>query len=147
MIFIPSDLLTTRRIQEHIFRMAQTLKHDKTQWGPRVWYYLHSTAAYYVQQNITNFPDFTSQWLDEVVWLIPCSECKRHYVNALALQNRLELSQDPNALFMFFFNLHNEINRQLQKPEKTLLEAYTLFFDKPYEYILPEFWDLYHVPT
>lgn len=147
MIFIPSYLSTPKRMREHVFRIAQTLKQDKTQWGPRVWYYVHSTAAYYVEQNIINFGSITNQWLTEIEWLLPCSECKQHYIDALALQNREDLSQNPTLLFLFFFNFHNEINQLLQKPQKTFLEASDLFFNKPYQYVLPAFWDKYHVPT
>ena len=82
-------------------------------WGPRVWYYMHNTASYYVKhgpytrEHVQQLVD----WLMNLPRLLPCKKCKywyRKYV--LRKYNLYTICSDKTAFFDFMIDIHNQVN-------------------------------------
>lgn len=117
------------------------------EWGPIIWRLLHGLADRYgslvsplfEKEQIMNWPIL----IIETQKVLPCKECREHYGKYLSLHNPNILktfTPEKQKLWVqnFFFNLHNEINIQNNKP--------TLDFDQLHDLYKNEnfFFDLKH---
>ena len=91
-------------------------------WGPSLWSAMHSLALTYPTAVQTDDPKKVSmfKFLESLKDLIPCAECRAHYVdwfetvfekgkNSDALLSRETLSKK-------IFDFHNEVNLRTNKP-------------------------------
>ena len=91
-------------------------------WGPSLWSALHSLSLTYPTAVQTDDPKRVSmfKFLEALKVLIPCEECRAHYVewfetvfekgkNSDALLSRATLSK-------VIFEFHNEVNLRTNKP-------------------------------
>lgn len=90
-------------------------------WGPHLWHVMHVVALTY--------PDYPSNiqkkqyrtFYESLQYTIPCLKCKENYINHLAekpinLNSRIEL-------FVWTVDIHNMVNKILNKPQLTSSEA------------------------
>jgi len=93
--------------------------------GPKLWFVIHTSAVYY-----SNIPDeyekkMMYNFIISLPILVPCSTCKQNLISWL-IKNKESLPVALNNrtnLFIFFINLHNDVNKLLKKKEISLNEA------------------------
>lgn len=83
-------------------------------WGPAVWTSIHSFAMAY-EPSPENARAF-KQFIESLIYLLPCCKCRAHLK-----QNLKQLPLEPNLgskdkLFKWSFDLHDLVNKQLEKP-------------------------------
>jgi hypothetical protein len=62
--------------------------------------------------------------------ILPCPACGMHFAEVLN-ENPLPETNDPDALFKWSVDVHNTVNRKLEKPVFTYEEAYELWMTMP----------------
>lgn len=93
----------------------------KSDWGRTTWYVIHMSALYNEQIITQNFMVSYSNWLHSLMHLLPCEVCRSHlrenikYVPITGVDNI--------SLFKSTYELHNVVNRSLNKYEPSLEEA------------------------
>lgn len=110
-------------------KQNNTWSSDPQEWGPHLWYYLHTCAANYPKNPSREQRRGMKNWLQNLKWTIPCKMCSDHYGSYIFKnQNRLdEICQNRENLFAFFVDIHNKVNRRNNKPEMSLEDAKKLY--------------------
>lgn len=119
--FIPSKNETNNiraelgTIQKYLIRWSKASDY----WGPRVWYYLHNTAAHYLKKG-TYTPtqvDALCEWLLQIPRILPCRQCRYWYRKYVV--NKLDIRavcSDSQLFFNTIVDIHNRVNTKLGKP-------------------------------
>jgi FAD-linked sulfhydryl oxidase len=98
--------------------------------GPKLWYLLHTSAASYPEK-----PDaYTTREMTFMIIglpaLVPCSICKSH-VRSWLQYNQLRIKnavKSRETLFSLFVDLHNSVNRRLNKRVWSLQDAKNQYY-------------------
>ena len=113
-------------IQKKLYRWASRNEY----WGPRVWYYLHNTAAYYARNGPYSKKqiDALVEWMKMMHILIACKKCKYWYKKYILPQDLYSICSDSRLFFRFLIDVHNQVNRKLNKPitDYEIVEKYFL---------------------
>lgn len=88
---------------------------DPTVWGPKLWFVIHTVAL--------NFPDNPTyeiirqheDFFNNLKYIIPCDKCRLHYTQRLDKNPVTKYLKDSNTLFKYTIDLHNEVNKSLDK--------------------------------
>jgi hypothetical protein len=98
-------------------------------WGPRVWYYIHNTAATYVRIGAYTEKQTNAlyEWLREIPRILPCRKCRYWYRKYVL--NKLDLRKicsDPITFFDTMIDIHNRVNTKLNKEiiQKNIVYTY-----------------------
>lgn len=97
----------------------------KSDWGRATWYVIHISALYNEQIISQSFMNAYSNWLHSLMHLLPCEVCRSHlrenikYVPIIGVDNI--------SLFKSTYELHNVVNRSLNKYEPSLDEALSYY--------------------
>ena len=95
------------------------------EWGPILWRILHGLADKYgrlmypafIKEQEVSWPKF----IEQTQHILPCKDCREHYKTYYKNNNPSilkTLTPEQQALWVqnFFFNLHNNINTENNKP-------------------------------
>jgi hypothetical protein len=99
------------------------------QWGPHLWYYLHTSAANYPQNPSIDEIEGMKQWVCSLAYTIPCKNCSKHYKSYID-KNRPHLNEicsDRDKLFKFFVDLHNIVNARNGKQSVSVDDAWKMY--------------------
>lgn len=99
---------------------------DPKAWGPCMWFFLHTSAAYYPVSPNTNTQQAMKNFIMSLPYILPCQDCQKHamiWVNQHLNQLGQIISSRDN-LFKFFVDFHNYVNTRSGKPEISYAEAY-----------------------
>ena len=106
-------------------------------WGPKLWFFIHTLALNFPETptytDIKNYEDF----FENLKYIIPCDKCKLHYsqrLNTNPIRNHLK---DSNTLFIWTIDLHNEVNKSLDKKILSYEEVTNIYknnYNNPYSY-------------
>ena len=92
-------------------------------WGPFFWHTIHITALSYPPKPSYAHKRAAKEFFESLVHLIPCPKCREHYTTHLQknpISPHLDRRED---LFRWTVNLHNEVNKSLNKPIVTEKES------------------------
>jgi len=92
-------------------------------WGPFFWGMIHITALAYPKSPTYGDKKAAKDFFEALPFLLPCPICKEHLKKHLAkfpISPHLDRKDD---LFKWTVMLHNEVNKSLNKPTFTELEA------------------------
>lgn len=95
-------------------------------WGPLFWHTIHITAIGYPQNPSYSQKRAAKEFYESLSFLIPCPVCREHYsgyLQKMPISPHLDRRDD---LFKWTVQLHNEVNKTLNKPVVT--EAEALYF-------------------
>jgi hypothetical protein len=88
-------------------------------WGPFFWHTIHIVALGYSNNPTYSDKKAAKDFFESLQHLIPCSICKSHYVQHFK-NNPITPSLDSRAdLIQWTINIHNEVNKMLNKPTWT----------------------------
>jgi hypothetical protein len=94
-------------------------------WGPLGWMTLHSVASCYPDTPIQSEKTLMNTWLDMFQATITCPSCKEHFGTALGSYRRQypHMLSSREEFLVCTFRLHNAVNRRLNKPIHSSVEA------------------------
>jgi hypothetical protein len=97
---------------------------DKTRWANATWFLLHFLAA--------NIPANANRNIYKAMivcirFLLPCSECRSHMKEYLALSVIDPYVNPKDRVFLWTWKFHNEVNLRLKKPQVSYDEAYRYY--------------------
>jgi hypothetical protein len=88
---------------------------DPTIWGPKLWFFIHTIALNFPDKpTYKDIKDYES-FFDNLKYIIPCDKCKLHYTQRQNINPVSKYLTDPNTLFIYTIDLHNEVNKSLGK--------------------------------
>lgn len=92
-------------------------------WGPPMWISIHLVALGYPKNPSYADKKAAKDFFESLQFLLPCELCRNHYKENLKkfpITPHLDRRDD---LFKYTVMLHNEVNKMLNKPVMTELEA------------------------
>ena len=91
-------------------------------WGPIVWSTMHIVSLGYSDQPTQEESDSAIRFYESLQHMIPCPICKEHYRVFLEQMPVRNAVQSRQTLIRWVFTIHNHVNEQLGKPQKTFQE-------------------------
>lgn len=99
--------------------------------GPPFWFVLHNGIHSYPRRPTPYVKEGMKQLLINLPLIVPCLNCKEHFYDFLRKSNLDEAVSSRDALFTFFVNIHNYVNKRYGKREMSIQEAKRLYgFDQ-----------------
>jgi hypothetical protein len=99
-----------------------------SQWGSHVWFAMHYAALRYPQTPTFDQKQAYYEFYISLKNVLPCKKCRVHYTEIL---ERLPLSyqvlENRHKLFSWTVEVHNIVNKSLNKPTITLEEALSIY--------------------
>lgn len=92
-------------------------------WGPHAWYLIHSITRNLVKLNPSEEPlktiyqEAISEFFITLLLLMPCGICQKNYLDKLDEDSFKEHLEDWGKIDEWGHNLHNSVNKMLEKPE------------------------------
>jgi hypothetical protein len=112
-------------------------------WGPSIWNFIHLTAITYKPTDRLSYKNF----IYSLPQLLPCENCCKHLsanLKTLPIDNSLDNSSN---LFIWTYNLHDLVNKQLNKKPSPPLNITIEYYKSKVndlEYILHHMWRMIH---
>ena len=88
------------------------------QWGPFIWYLIHSVAYYSNDEYFQSNNNIYFLFYNSLRKLIPCPICRSHF-NKLMNNNDIYNCKTSNELIQWTINKHNNVNKRLHKTRLT----------------------------
>lgn len=108
---------------------VQTVTSDPHFWGKSFWLSLHLSAYYYPENASVIVRDAMMNRILALPYEIPCANCRVHCMAHIDA-NKCNLSticSTRDALFKFYVDFHNAVNRRKGVPEMPLDMAYAIY--------------------
>lgn len=103
---------------------------DPKIWGPHAWFFLHTMAFAYPYKPRHDQQHTMKQFLLHLGGTLPCQACQQHYQQHLQKRSLDAAVLSKDNLFKWMVDIHNDVNRQLGKPEMSLDNAYKKYREK-----------------
>ena len=99
------------------------MKFPPNVWGPFFWHTIHIVAMGYPME--PNYTDkrHAKEFYESLAFLLPCAVCKEHYKTHLERNPITPYLDTRRDLLKWTINIHNEVNKMLNKPEWTEYEV------------------------
>jgi hypothetical protein len=99
------------------------LKLTPSVWGPPMWFTIHIIALGYSSKPTYGDKKAAKEFFESLQFLIPCPQCREHYKEHLSKYPIIPHLDRKEDLFKYTVMLHNEVNKSLNKPQFTEVEA------------------------
>uniref|UniRef100_A0A6C0D5B5 thiol oxidase n=1 Tax=viral metagenome TaxID=1070528 RepID=A0A6C0D5B5_9ZZZZ len=99
------------------------MKLPPSSWGPLYWSVIHITALAYPKNPTYSDKKAAKEFYESLQFILPCPICREHlkvHLTKFPITPHLDRRED---LFKWTVNLHNEVNKSLNKPLFTEIEA------------------------
>ena len=94
-----------------------------TVWGPFFWHTIHIAALGYPKEPTYTEKRAAKEFFENLQFLIPCSVCRDHYSNHMKTKPITTFLDRRADLFRWTIDIHNEVNKALEKPTWTEQEV------------------------
>lgn len=95
--------------------------------GPPFWFVLHNGIHSYPRNPTPFVREGMKQLLSTLYLLVPCITCKEHLYTFIQTANLDNAVSSKDALFSFFVDIHNYVNRRYGKKEMNIYDAKKLY--------------------
>lgn len=85
-------------------------------WGPHAWIFLHSITMNYPKESSKKDKDIYKNFFLNLQSIIPCEKCAYNYKRHLEDYPIDDALHSREALIQWLINIHNEVNKELNKP-------------------------------
>ena len=89
-------------------------------WGPSLWNFLHIMSMNYPLNPSAQDKRIYQDFITSLGQVLPCKKCRENYnknlTNIRYFDEDNDVYENRNTFSTFMFDLHNEVNRKLQKP-------------------------------
>ena len=97
------------------------------EWGPSGWKFIHYVALKYPKNPTEEDKKQYFVFFYNLQFILPCERCAKHYKDNL-LKNPIQSSLENNkTLFKWTVDIHNMVNKDLNKGEITYEEALNIY--------------------
>lgn len=87
-------------------------------WGPNLWKFMHYLTLSYPENPTEEEKDRLYDFFEIIQTLLPCEKCRYNFKNHLEKTPLSDEILSTNiSVVTWLFNLHNEVNKSLNKPE------------------------------
>ena len=101
-----------------------------SRWGPTYWNYIHMVSLHYSNHPTKQEMDNNFNLVQNFMNTLPCDKCKKE-IKKLVTNKDLQLSLENRDKFVkYFWNIHNSVNKRLNKRRISLKEFYKLYESK-----------------
>ncbi len=101
---------------------SKALKLSKEELGRTAWSFFHSIAAAYPIEATSDDKIALENFINSMKYLYPCGICREHFKEVI---KSVELkSNDRSDVVRYFCDLHNVVNKRLNKPIFDCSKAY-----------------------
>ena len=98
-----------------------------SKWGPTYWSYIHMITLNYPNKPTKKERDKHFFMVRNFIDTLPCPTC-RNEMNNIINDNNLRNSLGSKEKFMkYFWNIHNQVNKRLNKPQLSLKKFKKLY--------------------
>lgn len=94
-----------------------------TVWGPFFWHTIHIVALGYPKNPTYTDKKCAKDFYESLAFLLPCAICREHYKEHLGKHPITTFLDSRTDLIKWTIEIHNSINKTLEKPEWTLPEV------------------------
>lgn len=102
---------------------------DTKVWGPAMWKTLHLITFSYPEKPSFGQKKQHYDFFNNLRYTIPCIFCRKNYIDHLN-EIPLEPHLDNNILLIkWLIDIHNLVNKQLNKPHKTYEKVFSMYRD------------------
>jgi len=84
-------------------------------WGTFFWKFFHIFSLLYPDNPSLDDKNHARNFVKNITYIIPCPSCARHFRNNLKKINLENFINCQKDFIIFFFDLHNTINKFLKK--------------------------------
>lgn len=85
-------------------------------WGPSFWAFFHVITLNYPNEPSTEDMDMAQKLVKAIYYVLPCQMCSDHYYKNLKINPlKKEDVSSKKSFILWFINLHNDVNRMLNK--------------------------------
>jgi hypothetical protein len=92
-------------------------------WGPFFWHTIHIVALGYPTKPTYGHKKAAKEFIESLAFLIPCPICREHFIQHLKEAPISPFLDRREDLFKWTVTLHNKVNKTLNKPLVSELEA------------------------
>jgi len=92
-------------------------------WGPYFWLTIHTVALAYPKEPSYSDKKSAKEFFESLQFLLPCPVCREHLKDHLRKKPLTPHLDRRDDLFKWTVDLHNEVNKSLNKPELNEVEA------------------------
>jgi hypothetical protein len=96
-------------------------------WGPPAWKFLHSVPTNYPLNPTTQDKEQYKLFFEQLCYVLPCIDCCFNYQKELKLNNIDDALESREKLFKWVVDLHNSVNKRLNKKEMSLEKAKAIY--------------------
>lgn len=100
--------------------MPSVIEMPPTIWGPFFWNTIHIMTLAYPKEPDEQTQQAAKNFFYSLQYLLPCAICKEHYKKHIEENPPVVSSQ--KEIILYAFNLHNKVNKDLNKPVLTYSE-------------------------
>lgn len=95
-------------------------------WGKFGWGFIHNVALGYPNNEISYMEKEQYRIFFTVIGdVLPCEDCRKHYKEMI--KDNPPVLVDRNSIFKWTVDIHNKVNKRLNKKIITLSEAYNIW--------------------
>jgi len=94
-----------------------------TVWGPFFWHTIHIVALGYPKNPTYTDKKCAKDFYESLAFLLPCAICREHYKEHLGKHPITTFLDSRTDLIKWTIEVHNSVNKILEKPEWTLPEV------------------------
>ena len=109
---------------------------DPTLWGPKLWFFIHTLALNFpINPTFEEVKSYETFFVN-LKYIIPCDKCRLHYTQRQEINPVSKYLTDPNTLFKYTIDLHNEVNKSLGKRVFSYEEVSNIYknhYNNPYK--------------
>ena len=107
-----------------------------TLWGPKLWFFIHTLALNFpINPTFEEVKSYETFFVN-LKYIIPCDKCRLHYTQRQEINPVSKYLTDPNTLFKYTIDLHNEVNKSLGKRVFSYEEVSNIYknhYNNPYK--------------
>lgn len=92
-------------------------------WGPFFWHTIHIAALGYPKNPTYTDKRAAKEFFEALQFMLPCGVCRDHYANHIKSKPISTFLDKRADLFRWTIDIHNEVNRSLNKPQWTEQEV------------------------
>ena len=89
---------------------------QKSQWGPSVWYLLH-TLPHKLKDEYSSETVLLFSHINSICSNLPCPDCQEHSSKVLSMANKKVVTSSKESLINFLYTFHNIVNKKIKNPE------------------------------
>tara|TARA_B100001123_G_scaffold66517_1_gene74044 strand:- start:3487 stop:4005 length:519 start_codon:yes stop_codon:yes gene_type:complete len=92
-------------------------------WGPKLWFALHTITLNYPKKPTYQNKKCYNNFFMSLQYIIPCSTCAKNFKKHLDKYPITDYLDCRKDLVLWLIKIHNEVNKQLNKPTMEPKEA------------------------